>query len=134
MTSFTPDAARALEGPDWLSARRAAAVERLGALTWPTSSDEIWRYSRIDDFDLDAYRPVEPSSLGVIGSDAAPGGGPVSAEVGAHAGLLVVRNGRVVHHELEPALESKGVRVCDLATCDEARVAEVYGTCTQCHF
>jgi len=129
MTAFTADAARALDGPDWLVARRLDAVARLDALTWPTSSEEIWRYSRIDDFDLDAYRPVEPTSLGAPGTEAAPGGGPVGAEIGAHSGLLVVRNGRVVHHELDPALESKGVRVCDLATCDEARVAEVYGTC-----
>ena len=130
MTSFTPDAARALEGPDWLVSRRLAAVARLGELTWPTSSEEIWRYSRIDDFDLDAYRPLEPSSLGALGSEAAPGGGPVGAEIGAHSGLLVVRNGRVVHHELDPVLESKGVRVCDLATCDDASVAEVYGSCS----
>ena len=37
--------------------------------------------------------------------------------------MIVVRDGRVVHHELDPALEAKGVRVCDIATCDDDDVA-----------
>jgi Fe-S cluster assembly protein SufD len=45
--------------------------------------------------------------------------------------LVVVRNGRVVHHELDEALAGKGVVVCGLATCDEADVADVLGSCSQ---
>ena len=56
-TNFTPDAARALDGPDWLLARRDAAVDRLDGLEWPTATEEIWRYSRIGELDLDRYRP-----------------------------------------------------------------------------
>ena len=52
------DAARALGGPDWLVARRVAAAEQLDGLTWPTPSEEIWRYSRIDELDLDALPAV----------------------------------------------------------------------------
>ena len=52
------------------------------------------------------------------------------AEAGDRAGLVVVRNGRVVHHELDPALEAKGVLVCGLATCEEADVAPWLGICT----
>ena len=37
--------------------------------------------------------------------------------------MIVVRDGRVVHHELDPALEAKGVRVCGIATCDDDDVA-----------
>src|SRR5256885_16044185 len=47
------------------------------------------------------------------------------------AGLVVVRNGRVVHHELDDTLVAKGVLVCGLATCEEADVAAVLGTCSQ---
>jgi Fe-S cluster assembly protein SufD len=122
MNEFTVDAARAIGGPDWLSARRLAAAEDLAGITWPTPSEEIWRYSRIDEFDLERYRPVPPEELGPAGVEGAPGGGPFAAEVGEHAGLIVVRDGRVVHHELDGALESKGVRVCALETCDEATV------------
>jgi len=50
-------------------------------------------------------------------------------EAGAHAGMLVVRDGRVVRHELSPELEAKGVRVCELATCGaDDDVKSVLGT------
>jgi Fe-S cluster assembly protein SufD len=123
-TAFTPDAARALGGPDWLVERRAHAIERLADITWPTAAEEIWRYSRIGDFDLDRYRPVSLDEIGLPGDERAPGGGPWAAEVGTVSGMLVVRDGRVVHHELDSALEAAGVRVCGLATCgrdDEVR-------------
>ncbi len=131
MTAFTPEAARALGGPDWLVERRLAAVEQLDGITWPTDAEEIWRYSRIDELDLDRFRPPSRDELGEPGPEPAPGGGPVAAEAGERAGLVVVRNGRVVHHELDDALAGKGVVVCGLATCEEADVAEVLGSCSQ---
>ena len=131
MTAFTPDAARALGGPDWLVERRLAAAEQLDGITWPTDADEIWRYSRIDELDLDRFRPPSRDELGEPGPEPAPGGGPVAAEAGERAGLVVVRNGRVVHHELDDTLVAKGVLVCGLATCEEADVAAVLGTCSQ---
>jgi Fe-S cluster assembly protein SufD len=126
--TFTPGAANAISGPDWLRDRRAAAVEQLADLTWPTPAEEIWRYSRIDELDLDRYQPVPAESLGVPGVENAPGGGPFAAEVGERAGLVVARDGRVVHHELDPTLEAKGVRVCSLETCDEATVRDRLGS------
>ena len=127
MTAFTVDAARDLGGPDWLVARRVAAAERLADIVWPTSAEEIWRYSRIGDLDLDRYRPLTADELGVPGVERAPGGGPWAAEAGAHAGMLVVRDGRVVHAELDPTLEAKGVRLCDLATCDDDETRRFLG-------
>lgn len=126
-TAFTAETSRALDGPDWLAQRRAAAFERLAGVEWPTSSEEVWRYSRIDSFDLDRYRPTPYDEIGPPGDEKAPGGGPVAAEAGEHAGLVVVRDGRVVHHEVDPQLEAKGVRICELATCEEADVADVLG-------
>jgi Fe-S cluster assembly protein SufD len=131
MTAFTPEASRALGGPDWLVERRRAAAEQLEGITWPTDAEEIWRYSRIDELDLDRFRPPSRDELGEPGPEPAPGGGPVAAEAGERAGLVVVRNGRVVHHELDDALAGKGVVVCGLATCDQADVAEVLGSCSQ---
>ena len=131
MTAFTPEAARALGGPDWLVERRLAAAEQLDGITWPTDAEEIWRYSRIDELDLDRFRPPSRDELGEPGPESAPGGGPVAAEAGERAGLVVVRNGRVVHHELDDALAGKGVVVCGLATCEQADVAEVLGSCSQ---
>ena len=127
MKSFTIEAARALGGPDWLAGRRLAAAETLSTVSWPTAAEEIWRYSRIGELDLDRYRPFAEDELGRAGDERAPGGGPWAAEAGSHAGMLVVRDGRVVHHELDPALEAKGVRVCGLATCDADEVRELLG-------
>ncbi|MGO9872453.1 MAG: Fe-S cluster assembly protein SufD [Acidimicrobiia bacterium] len=117
--AFSGDAARALGGPDWLLTRRLAAVESLSQISWPTSEEEIWRYSRIGELDLARFRPFEETELGRPGDERAPGGGPWAAEAGPHAAMLVVRDGRVVHHEIDPGLEAKGVRVCDIATCDD---------------
>jgi Fe-S cluster assembly protein SufD len=127
---FTVDAARALGGPDWLVDRRVAAAEQLQSVTWPTPADEIWRYSRIDELDLDAYRPLSADAVGEPGVEHAPGGGPMAAEAGERAALVVVRDGRVVHHELDGALEAKGVRVCDLATCAADDVRSTLGRCS----
>src|SRR5918995_1315779 len=130
MTAFTPEAARALGGPDWLVERRLAAAEQLDGIAWPTPSEELWRYSCIDELDLDRFRPPSPEELGEPGPELAPGGGPVAAEAGERAGLVVARNGRVVHHELDETLARKGVRVCGLATCDEADVGALLGACS----
>ena len=130
MTTFTPDAARALGGPQWLVDRRMAAAEQLAGIIWPTSSEEIWRYSRIDTFDPERYRAFPASELGDPGVEPAPGGGPLAAEAGDRSGLVVVRNGRVVHHELDPSLEAKGVMVCGLATCEADAVTPWLGTCS----
>ena len=130
MTAFTPDAARALGGPQWLVDRRVAAAEQLDTIAWPTPAEEIWRYSKIDEFDPARYQAFLPDELGDPGVEPAPGGGPLAAEAGDRAGLVVVRNGRVMHHELDPALEAKGVVVCGLDTCDESDVVPWLGQCT----
>jgi Fe-S cluster assembly protein SufD len=128
--NFTVDAARALPGPDWLVARRVAAAARLADVEWPTASEEIWRYSRIAELDLHRFRPVPAELLGEPGVEAAPGGGPIAAEAGERAGLIVLRNGRVVHHALDDALVAKGVEVCGLATCEAAAVEGLLGACS----
>ncbi len=68
--------------------------------------------------------------MGEPGDEPAPGGGPVAAEAGERSGLVVVRNGRVVHHALDAALEAQGVRVCGLATCEREEVASSLGACS----
>jgi Fe-S cluster assembly protein SufD len=127
---FSPAAARELPGPDWLADRRAAAAQRLADLEWPTAAEEIWRYSRIGDLDVARFRPVPAGQMGQPGDEPAPGGGPVAAEAGERSGLVVVRNGRVVHHALDPELEARGVRVCGIATCDAEEIASTLGACS----
>lgn len=61
-TAFSPDAARALSGPDWLVTRRRAAADRFATLELPTPEEEVWRYSRIADLELSRYAPIEPGA------------------------------------------------------------------------
>jgi len=86
MHAFTTDASRALGGPAWIADRRLAAAERLADLTWPTSAEEVWRYSRIDAFDLDRYAPIPADELGDPGVEPGRGGGLLAAEAGERAG------------------------------------------------
>src|SRR5207344_2469778 len=96
----------------------------------PTASEEIWRYSRIGELDLSRFRPVPADQMGQPGDEGAPGGGPIAAEAGERSGLIVVRNGRVVHHSLDDELVAKGVQVCGLATCEQADVEDLLGVCS----
>jgi len=112
LSRFTPDAAAALDGPDWLRTRRTAAAERFSAGSLPTEAEEIWRYSRVSEIDLDAYAPAGGSAAG--GGAGIPAGlADVLAAAGPRSGLLVLHNGRVVHRELDPALEARGVVLAD---------------------
>ena len=65
----------------------------------PSESEEVWRYSRISELDLTAFRPVE--------EDRVPEPGipdelhAVIAAAGPAAAVVVLRNGRVVHLEVD---------------------------------
>jgi len=64
---FNAGAVGALPGPAWLREQRGASWDRFEKSGLPTESEEIWRYSRIDDLDLDHYRPGEPNTIEGIG-------------------------------------------------------------------
>ena len=55
MPAFSPEAVRAIATAD-LSARLAAA-ERAASVPFPTPDEEVWRYSRIDELDLEQFTP-----------------------------------------------------------------------------
>ena len=115
MSRFTSDAAAALQGPAWLRARRTAAAARFAAGSLPTEAEEIWRYSRVSQIDLDAYTPAGGGDHAAHGAHGGmpPGLADVLARAGARSGLLVLHNGRVVVRELDPALAARGVVLTD---------------------
>lgn len=61
LRTFTPDIVSGLPGPAWLAARRTAALEAFAAAPLPSAKEEVWRYSRIDDLDLDRFEPAVPA-------------------------------------------------------------------------
>ena len=58
LSAFTVDAATALAGPEWLQGRRAAAADAFAASTLPSAQEEVWRYSRIAELDLESFTPT----------------------------------------------------------------------------
>jgi Fe-S cluster assembly protein SufD len=113
LKTFSPDAAARLGGPEWLRARRLAAAERFAAGSLPDPSEEIWRYSRISELDLDAYRPAldTPEGAGAIGN--------IPEGTGERAALVVVHNGRLARIEVDAALAAKGLVVADATTLED---------------
>ncbi len=107
LSTFTPDLSAALDGPSWLRARRAAAADAFAGAELPSTDEEIWRYSRIDELDLDGFGPA-----GATGGGALPSETQALVDVVADpAAVVVVRNGRVVSVDVADGLAAKGVRV-----------------------
>jgi Fe-S cluster assembly protein SufD len=103
VTAFTPEASRALGGPEWIVARRLAALEALDLDAPPSSDEEIWRYSRVDDLVLDRWQPATSGAATSLGS------------IDGLAGRAAISNGLFGGSDLDQALESKGVVLGSLA-------------------
>jgi Fe-S cluster assembly protein SufD len=106
-SAFTPDASAALAGPEWLRARRASAAERVAATELPTESEEVWRYSRIGELDVDRYSAPDPRTA--VESGVPEPLARVLSVAGERAGLIVLRNGRIAHIEVDESLSRRGL-------------------------
>jgi Fe-S cluster assembly protein SufD len=77
-----------------LQRRRTAAAEAFTSSPLPSEKDEVWRYSRIDQLDLDRFRPV---GLGATSND--PGSSSsdrihaLISSLGPRSGLMVTIDG-----------------------------------------
>jgi Fe-S cluster assembly protein SufD len=94
---FSAEASASLAGPDWLRQRRADGYEAFASTPLPSESEEVWRYSPIDELSLDDFVPPAP--------DAPANGGPaggvalladVRRALGRTAGRVLVHDGRPV--------------------------------------
>ena len=93
----------------------------------PSESEEVWRYSRISELDLTAFRP--------LAKDRAPEAGvpdelqAVIAAAGPAAAVAVLRNGRVAHLEVNDDRIAVGPADTDL----ELGEADVFTRLNQEH-
>jgi Fe-S cluster assembly protein SufD len=78
-----------------------------GAATLPTTDEEIWRYSRIDELDLGDFAPAGPPG----GPELPPATQALVDAVAERSATVVVRNGRLVSAQVSDGLTAKGVRV-----------------------
>ena len=93
--------------PEWLERRRSETADRVGTPTLPSTDEEVWRYSRVGDLDLDQWEPVpEPVDRTVPAAVT-----EVLDAVGDRAATVVVRNGWVVRAEVAPVWADRGVFV-----------------------
>ena len=113
LPTFPVETAAELPGADWFRDRRRRAAEHFASIALPSESEEVWRYSRIDDLDLDRFRPLSPD--GPVADDVAERIADVMTTIGPRAGAVWLRNGRVVSVELDESLAAKGVTLGPLA-------------------
>jgi len=110
--SFSVDAARSLGGPEWLVERRIGALEQFNASPPPAVDEDLWRYSRISELDLDRYLPSGSSAVGGLSAELQADAWPQSASllqhVGERSGLAVAVDGAPVSIELSAATEAAG--------------------------
>ena len=59
--TFSAEASAAWPGPDWLRERRAAGYEAFASTPLPSESEEVWRYTPIDELALDEFAPAAPT-------------------------------------------------------------------------
>ncbi|MGA2529244.1 MAG: Fe-S cluster assembly protein SufD [Acidimicrobiales bacterium] len=109
---FTPDLARSLGGPKWLSERRLEALERFASSPSPAVDDELWRYSPISELDLDKFVPSGSNAVAgmtpVLEADSWPESAALLDRIGRLSGLAVVVDGVPVSCELSAAASSAG--------------------------
>jgi len=112
-STFSIDAVSALGGPEWLRRCRAEAWGRFDAAPLPTEAEEVWRYSRINQLDLNSFVPTTAAdaTADVLAEEATV----LLTAVGRRGGLLVVRNGVVVSAELDTSAADQGVVLASLA-------------------
>ncbi|MGO8862312.1 MAG: SufB/SufD family protein [Acidimicrobiales bacterium] len=92
LPTFTADGSAELAGPEWLRDRRAAGMAAFARSTMPAESEEVWRYTPIDDLHLDQFVPVTeapgpPEQAALALSDA------VASVLGPLSGRVLVHNG-----------------------------------------
>jgi Fe-S cluster assembly protein SufD len=86
----------------------------------------VWRYSRVDELDLDDFEPASsaPPAPPAAEAPGEPGAGvpdvvrPLLDAVSGPAVVVVVRNGRVVRTDVRDDVAAKGVRVGPLGDGD----------------
>ena len=90
--TFNAEGSAALAGPQWLRDRRAAGLSAVESSPLPSESEEVWRYTPIDDLELGEFVPVTstPGELPEAGRIVTE---MVEESLGRLSGQVVVHNG-----------------------------------------
>jgi Fe-S cluster assembly protein SufD len=91
--TFNAEGSAALAGPPWLRDRRAAGLSAVESSVLPSESEEVWRYTPIDDLDLADFVPVTssprelPEAARIVIEMLRDSLGPLSGQVLVHNGF-----------------------------------------------
>lgn len=111
MSAFTPDAARVIGDP-WQQLRLDAA-ERVAAASLPTTDEEMWRYSRIAQLDLDRYTPADPVTTVSTSPHVSSDGVDVVSDVLGEAAPDVFAEANTVHMDPWCVRVPQGVTIAE---------------------
>lgn len=111
ITELTERDVSSAPGGPWLKQSRLAAWQRFSTASLPKESEELWRYSRIDELDLGRYRygapgATEPAALSDLPADLqelVAAAGPSCTLLVAHDGAGATVSGLQAGAELAPA-------------------------------
>jgi Fe-S cluster assembly protein SufD len=98
LSTFSAEASASLGGPDWLRQRRATGFEAFSSTPLPSESEEVWRYSPIDELSLEDFSPgidAEPAT-GVAPAGAMALLESLRAALGHTAACVLVLDGHAV--------------------------------------
>jgi Fe-S cluster assembly protein SufD len=107
LPTFRAEDAAALPGPPWLRARRAAGHAAFASSVLPSESEEVWRYTPIDELDLEAFAPVEAP---VDSADGAAFRDTVLTTLGTVSGHVLVHNGQPGDFQVTVGAGATGLR------------------------
>ena len=102
--AFNPSVSAALPGPAWLVDLRREVVEGICDVAPPSTDEEVWRYSRIGDLDLDRFQPLATQTPLVE-----PFMDPAATD--ANAATVVLRNGWLEEFSISEEAAALGVTV-----------------------
>ncbi|MGH7540724.1 MAG: Fe-S cluster assembly protein SufD [Gemmatimonadota bacterium] len=104
------DAFRAgLDEPGWVRERREGAWRRFREIPLPTKKAEEWRYTDLKALALGSFSPLAPAAAHAEAEELPRSVREVLERSRSQAGVLVQRNGRVGHVELDGELTERGV-------------------------
>jgi Fe-S cluster assembly protein SufD len=111
-TGFDEATLARLPSPGFVRGLRAQGLEEWRALTIPSQQTEEWRYTDLEDFDVDSFSSFAEGG----GAEAMTRHGVLQAAavVGERSGFQVQRNSEVISTQLGEGLADRGVIFCDL--------------------
>lgn len=112
----------ALNEPDWLREQRRVAWGIFEETPMPTTADEDWRRTDLRKVKWDRFKLAGPASFVPVSgrvdklADLPEDMRDAVEEDYAAAGRIVIANGRLTFHQVDPAVAKQGVIFTDLST------------------